>query len=189
MQYKLFVSRTGYTGEDGFELVTSVEAGRALWRQLIAEGVEPCGLGARDTLRLEAALPLWGNDIDETTNPYEAGLGWVVSLNEADFVGRVALERIKRNGVTRRLAHLRASERGVIRDHYPVLRDGQQVATVTSGGFSPTLGVSIAMAYLPLELCAEGTRLEVDVRGRLLPVEVVPRPFVGGEKNKAKGAA
>jgi aminomethyltransferase len=190
MQYKLFVSRTGYTGEDGFELVTSAEAGRALWRQLLAEGVEPCGLGARDTLRLEAALPLWGNDIDESTDPYEAGLGWTVSPNDdAGFVGRAALERIKRDGVQRRLAHLRAAGRGVIRDHYPVLKDGARVATVTSGGFSPTLGVSIAMAYLPLELTVEGTQLDVDVRGRLLPVKVVPRPFVGGEKNKAKGAA
>jgi aminomethyltransferase len=192
MQYKLFVSRTGYTGEDGFELVTSVEAGRALWRQLLAEGVEPCGLGARDTLRLEAALPLWGNDIDETTNPYEAGLGWVVTLGDgADFVGRAALERIKANGVVRKLAHLRATDRGVIRDHYPVLREGVQVATVASGSFSPTLGMSIAMAYLPLELNAEGTQLEVDVRGRMVPVEVVPRPFVAGtaKDKKTRGAA
>ena len=92
MQYKLFVSRTGYTGEDGFEIVTSVEAGRAIWRQLLAGGVEPCGLGARDTLRLEAALALWGNDIDETTTPYEAGLDWVVSLDDGGaFIGRDAL--------------------------------------------------------------------------------------------------
>jgi len=192
LQYKLFVSRTGYTGEDGFELVTSHEAGRALWRQLLAEGVEPCGLGARDTLRLEAALPLWGNDIDTTTNPYEAGLGWVVSLDdEADFIGRGALARIKHDGVTQRLSHLRATERGVIRDAYPVMKDGTQVAIVASGGFSPTLGVSIAMAYLPLELTAEGTRLAVDVRGRRVPVEVVARPFVEGsaKATKTMGAA
>jgi len=190
MQYKLFASRTGYTGEDGFELVTSPEAGRALWRQLLAEGVEPCGLGARDTLRLEAALPLWGNDIDATTNPYEAGLGWVVSLDDdASFVGRAALERIKSAGVTRKLSHLRATERGVVRDGYPVLCDGRQVGVVASGGFSPTLGVSIAMAYLPLELAAERTRLSVDVRGRNVAVEVVPRPFVGAAGRKKKGAA
>jgi aminomethyltransferase len=181
MQYKLFVSRTGYTGEDGFEIVTSPEAGRAIWRQLVAEGVEPCGLGARDTLRLEAALPLWGHDIDETTNPYEAGLGWVVSLGDgADFTGRAALERIKAAGVTRKLAHLKATDRGVIRDHYPVLHGDETVGTVASGGFSPTLGVSIAMTYLPLALCAEGTELAVDVRGRRLAVVVVPRPFVSG---------
>jgi aminomethyltransferase len=179
MHYKLFISRTGYTGEDGFELATSVEAGRAIWRQLVAEGVEPCGLGARDTLRLEAALPLWGNDVDETTNPYEAGLGWVVSLDDgAEFAGRAALQRIKAAGVTRKLAHLKALDRGVIRGHCPVLRGDETVGAVTSGSFSPTLGTSIAMAYLPLGLTAVGTELDVDVRGRRLRVEVVARPFV-----------
>jgi aminomethyltransferase len=179
LQYKLFVSRTGYTGEDGFELVTSAEAGRALWRQLLAEGVEPCGLGARDTLRLEAALALWGNDIDETTSPYEAGLGWVVSLDDgADFTGRAALARAKAAGVSRKLVCLKAADRGVIRDHYPVMRGNDEIATVTSGSFSPTLGVSIAMAYVPLEMAAYGTELEVDVRGRRMPVIVVRRPFV-----------
>jgi aminomethyltransferase len=181
MQYKLFVSRTGYTGEDGFEIVTSVEAGRAIWRQLRADGVEACGLGARDTLRLEAALPLWGNDIDETTNPYEAGLGWVVDLDDgADFVGREALTRIKDAGVARKLACLRALDRGVIRDHYAIMRNGAQVATVASGSHSPTLGVSIAMAYLPLDLATEDTELTVDVRGKPLRAAVVPRPFVRG---------
>jgi aminomethyltransferase len=181
MQYKLFVSRTGYTGEDGFEIVTSPEAGRAIWRQLQAEGVEPCGLGARDTLRLEAALPLWGNDIDETTNPYEAGLGWVVTVDSgADFAGRDVLEAIKAQGPSRKLACLRATDRGVIRDHMPVLHGGEQVATVASGSFSPTLGVSIAMAYLPLALAAPGTALAVDVRGKRVPAKVVKRPFVRG---------
>jgi len=180
MRYKLFVSRTGYTGEDGFELVTSAEAGRAVWRQLLAEGVEPCGLGARDTLRLEAALPLWGQDIDEDTNPYEAGLGWVVSLDDgADFAGRPALLRLRDEKPARRLACLRADERGgVMRHGYAVLRDGARVGDVTSGGFSPTLETSIAMAYLPASLAREGTALAVDVRGRALPVTVVRRPFV-----------
>ncbi len=185
MQFKLFVSRTGYTGEDGFEIATSPEAGRAIWRQLVAEGVEPCGLGARDTLRLEAALALWGNDIDETTTPYEAGLGWVVSLDDgAGFVGRDALAQLKAAGPTRKLTCLKATDRGVIRSHYSILRHGEQVATVASGGFSPTLGQSIAMAYLPLELTRYGTELEVDVRGRMLSAVVVRRPFVsksGGE--------
>jgi aminomethyltransferase len=185
LQYKLFVSRTGYTGEDGFELVTSVEAGRALWRQLRADGVEACGLGARDTLRLEAALPLWGNDIDETANPYEAGLGWVVSLEDgADFAGRDALAQIKRNGVTRKLVCLKALERGVIRDHCPILHAGSLAGTVASGSHSPTLGVSIAMAYLPLALTGEGTELTVDVRGKPLRAVVVKRPFV----NRASSA-
>jgi aminomethyltransferase len=185
MQYKLFVSRTGYTGEDGFEIATSPEAGRAIWRQLLADGVEPCGLGARDTLRLEAALPLWGNDIDETTDPYEAGLGWVVSLDDgADFTGRDALVRIKGRDAVRRLAHLKALDRGVIRDHFPVLHDGEAVASVTSGSFSPTLGVSIAMAYLPVALAVEGTEMAVDVRGKHVRVVVVPRPFVRGDSKQ-----
>ena len=189
MQYKLFVSRTGYTGEDGFEIVTSPEAGRAIWRQLVADGVEPCGLGARDTLRLEAALPLWGNDIDETTTPYEAGLGWVVSLDDgADFVGRDALAQIKAAGPARKLTCLKATDRGVIRDHYAVLHGGETVGTVASGGFSPTLGVSIAMAYLPLALTTYGTELDVDVRGRMLPVVVVRRPFVVTSNGRRQSA-
>jgi aminomethyltransferase len=179
MQHKLFVSRTGYTGEDGFELVTSIEAGRALWRQFVAEGVEPCGLGARDTLRLEAALPLWGNDIDETTNPYEAGLGWVVSLDDAaPFVGRDALAELKRAKPARRLACLRALDRGVMRPHCAISHGDAQVGETASGGHSPTLGVSIAMAYLPRALAKAGTQLSVDVRGRSITAEVVPRPFV-----------
>jgi aminomethyltransferase len=175
---KLFVSRTGYTGEDGFELVTSSDAGRHLWTRLLAEGAAPCGLGARDVLRLEAALPLWGQDIDESTNPFEAGLGWVVSFDDgAPFAGRDALIRLKEQGVRRKLSHLKAKGRGVMRRGQPVLHAGHVVGTVTSGGYSPTLGVSIGMAYLPVELARVGTELAVDVRGRLLLVEVVPRPF------------
>ena len=178
LQYKLFVSRTGYTGEDGFELVTSIDAGRALWRQFQAEGVEPCGLGARDTLRLEAALPLHGNDIDESTNPYEAGLGWVVSLDDGDFIGKRALTELKRAKPRRKLVCLRAVDRGVMRAHCPITHDGADAGATTSGGHSPTLGVSIAMAYLPVALAKEGTRVSVDVRGRAIAAEVVPRPFV-----------
>lgn len=179
LQYKLFVSRTGYTGEDGFEIVTSVEAGRAIWRQLMAAGVEACGLGARDTLRLEAALPLWGHDIDETTNPYEAGLGWVVSLDDgAAFAGRDALARIKTHGVDRKLVCLKATGRGVIRDGFPIMHEDQQMSTVASGSHSPTLNTSIAMAYLPKALSKVGTELEIDVRGKMLPAVVVKRPFV-----------
>jgi aminomethyltransferase len=185
LQYKLFVSRTGYTGEDGFELVTSPEAGRAIWRQLLAEGVAPCGLGARDTLRLEAALALWGNDVDESTNPYEAGLGWVVSLDDgADFTGRDALARIKAAGVSRKLTCLRATGRGVVRDGCPLQYRGERVATVASGGFSPTLGASIAMAYLPTELSSYGKEIHADVRGRMIPMTVVRRPFVTHEADR-----
>ncbi|MCL6641261.1 MAG: hypothetical protein K6T92_07805 [Candidatus Rokubacteria bacterium] len=129
-------------------------------------------------LRLEAALPLWGQDIDESTNPFEAGLGWVVSFDDgAPFAGREALVRLKEQGLRRKLSHLKAKDRGVMRRGQPVLHGGNVVGTVTSGGYSPTLGVSIGMAYLPLELARVGTELAVDVRGRLLPVEVVRRPF------------
>ncbi|MGB6896749.1 MAG: glycine cleavage system aminomethyltransferase GcvT [Dehalococcoidia bacterium] len=182
--YKAFVSRTGYTGEDGFELVASVETGRSLWERLLALGVEPCGLGARDTLRLEVALPLYGQDIDATSNPWEAGLGWVVSLDDdADFVGRPALVSARERGVERRLVCLQAGERGVIRTGYDILHAGRKVGRVSSGGFSPTLGTSIAMAYLPLALTAEGTEVQVDVRGRPLPARVVPRPFYRRRKS------
>ena len=173
----LFVSRTGYTGEDGFELVTSVEPGRALWERLVAAGVHPCGLGARDTLRLEAALALYGNDIDTTTNPWEAGLGWAVTLDDgADFVGRAALEAA-RTRVQRHLVCLMALGPGIMRSGCDILRGGEQVGRVTSGGYSPTLEASIAMGYLPSSLVAEGTDVQVEVRGKRLAARVVPRPF------------
>jgi len=176
--YKLFVSRTGYTGEDGFELVTSVEAGAHLLTQLVREGALPCGLGARDTLRLEAALPLYGNDIDATTDPFEAGLGFAVTLDDgAEFPGRAALAAAKTAGPSRKLSCLKATGRGVMRHGYVVLHGGEPVATVTSGGFSPMLGVSVGMAYLPVELARAGTELAIDVRGKPLSAVVVPRPF------------
>jgi aminomethyltransferase len=176
--YKLLIARTGYTGEDGFELVASPETGAHLLECLVEDGVTPCGLGARDTLRLEAALPLYGHDIDATTNPWEAGLGFAVSLDDdAEFPGRPALAAAREAGRTRRLACLRTRGRGVMRAEHPVLHGGKTVATVTSGSFSPTLGTSIAMAYLPAELAKKGTELVVEVRGRPLPVAVVPRPF------------
>ena len=174
----VFASRTGYTGEDGLELVAPAAAGPSLWRALLDAGVRPCGLGARDTLRLEAALLLYGNDMDETTNPFEVGLGWAVTLDDgADFVGREALLRARDSGPRRTLVCLKAEERGVMRPGCAILRSGQQVGNVTSGSHSPTLGVSIAMAFLPPEAAAEGTELTVDVRGRPLKARVVPRPF------------
>ncbi len=174
----LFASRTGYTGEDGLELVIAAEAGPRLWRRLLEAGVQPCGLGARDTLRLEAALPLYGSDMDLDTNPYEVGLGWVVSLdNGASFIGREALVRIREAGPQRLLTCLKALDRGVMRAGCPILHSGQQVGKVSSGGFSPTLGVSIGLGFLPSALAGEGTLLEVDVRGKPLTVRVVPRPF------------
>jgi aminomethyltransferase len=173
-----FVSRTGYTGEDGFEIVVPAADGLALWRRLLKRGVQPCGLGARDTLRLEAALALYGNDIDEFTNPFEAGLGWTVTFDDgAPFVGREALLRIREAGVGRQLACLKALERGVMRAGCPLLHDGRPVGRLTSGGFSPTLGASIGMGYLPPDLAVAGAELEVEVRGKPLRARVVPRPF------------
>ncbi len=172
------ICRTGYTGEDGVELVTTVEAGGALLEQLVAEGADPCGLGARDTLRLEAALPLYGNDIDTDTSPWEAGLGFAVSLDDgAEFAGRDALAATHESPPERTLACLQAQGRGIMRAGCPVLHGGRTVASMSSGGFSPTLSVSIGMAYLPVELAGTGTKLEVDVRGKPLAATVVPRPF------------
>jgi aminomethyltransferase len=181
----LFASRTGYTGEDGLELVVEAAAAPELWRALLDAGVTPAGLGARDTLRLEAALLLYGNDMDEETNPFEVGLDWVVTFDDgADFLGRTALQQIEKAGVGRTLVCLRALDRGVMRHGCPILSEGQGVGVVTSGTFSPTLGVSIGMAFVPPTLSAEGTRLDVDVRGRVLPAEIVPRPFYKRPKQK-----
>jgi aminomethyltransferase len=175
---RLFASRTGYTGEDGLELVVDAAAGPALWKALLDAGAVPCGLGARDTLRLEAALLLYGNDMDESTNPFEVGLGWAVTLDDgADFIGREAIQRIAARGVERTLVCLKALDRGVMRSGCEIIGENGVVGAVTSGGFSPTLGVSIGMGFVSPRLAAAGTRVEVDVRGKRLPVEVVPRPF------------
>ena len=174
----VFASRTGYTGEDGLELISSAAAGPRLWRALLDAQVLPCGLGARDTLRLEASLLLYGNDMDETVNPLEVGLGWVVTTDDsADFLGREALQRARDSQPQRTLVCLKAQERGIMRPGCSILHSGQQVGKVTSGSHSPTLGGSIAMGFLPPELAAEGTELIVDIRGRPLPARVVPRPF------------
>ena len=176
----VLMARTGYTGEDGGECIVGAEHAAALWDAFVAGGATPAGLGARDTLRLEAALPLHGSDIDSTTNPYEAGLGFAVSLDDGvPFIGREALAEAKARRRTRRLAHLAARGRGVIRAGFEVREagGGETVARLTSGGYSPSLRIGIGMAYLPVGLAKRGTMLEVDVRGRALPVEVVRRPF------------
>jgi glycine cleavage system T protein (aminomethyltransferase) len=171
-----FIAEGGYTGEEGYEIIVDAARGHALWRGLLSARAKPCGLGARDTLRLEAALALYGNDIDRTTNPFEAGLGWVVDLDDDPFVGKEALLRVKQEGV-RRLVCLEAEGKGIMRSGFPVLHGGKAIGKVTSGGFSPTLGVSIGMAYVSLELSEVGTSFEVDVRGKPLPARVVKRPF------------
>ncbi len=171
----LFIARTGYTGEDGFEIVVPEGEAVALWNRLAAAGVAPAGLGARDTLRLEAGMNLYGQDMDESTTPWEAGLAWTVALDAGrDFIGRRALEEQKKNGVPRQLV-------GLVMDDKGVLRHGQRVVTqagdgeILSGTFSPTLGQSIAFARIPAGVDA-GVR--VDIRGREVPVRIVKYPFV-----------
>jgi aminomethyltransferase len=172
---RYFCARTGYTGEDGFEVMTSPTAAEAMLQRLLDEGCVPCGLAARDSLRLEAALPLHGADINETTQPWEAGLGWAVALDH-EFTGRDALLASKDSG-TRRLACLVAEEGGVLRGHQAIFSADGEVGTLTSGGFSPSLGRGIGMGYLPRRLARAGTALSVDLRGRRLPCNTVARPF------------
>jgi aminomethyltransferase len=175
------ISRTGYTGEDGFELYVPAEHGARLWARVMeagaGEGLVACGLGCRDSLRLEMGMALYGNDLDEETTPLEAGLGWVVKLEKGDFVGRDALLRQKSEGVRRRLIGFRLKERGFPRHGYPVAVDGQTVGEVTSGTLSPTLGVGIGMAYVPAEAAKPGTELGIVIRDKAVPAEVVKPPF------------
>lgn len=170
-------SRTGYTGEDGFEMIMAAELGETVWRAILGFGVKPCGLGARDTLRLEAALSLYGNELDRRTRPHEAGLEWTVTLGKGDFVGRDAILRDAENGPSRRLICFRMTERAVPRTGYHILKDGRQVGMVTSGNYSPTLRVDIGMGYVPVELSSLDTELDILIRERAVRAQVVPRPF------------
>ena len=173
-----FLARTGYTGEDGFEVMVEPNVGIELWQKLIEAGVVPAGLGARDTLRLEAAMALYGQDVDDTTTPLEAGLGWLVHLDtKGDFIGRKALEQQKANGVQRKLVRLQMQSRNIARHGYPVLSAGKKVGEVTSGTLSPTLGYPIALAYVPTELAKVDNQLEIEIRGKTYPATVVKRPF------------
>jgi len=173
-----FLARTGYTGEDGFEVMLGPEEGVKLWRSLVEAGVIPCGLGARDTLRLEAAMALYGQDIDDTTTPLEAGLGWLVHLDtKGDFIGRPILERQKAAGVQRRLVGLQMQGRNIARHGYQVLSAGVIVGEVTSGTLSPTLGYPIALAYVPTQLANTGQQLDIEIRGKTYPAIVVKKPF------------
>ncbi|UKO99399.1 glycine cleavage system aminomethyltransferase GcvT [Nostoc sp. UHCC 0870] len=179
-----FIARTGYTGEDGFEVLLDPDVGVELWRSLSNAGVTPCGLGARDTLRLEAAMALYGQDIDDTTTPLEAGLGWLVHLDtKGDFIGRAILEEQKVAGVQRRLVGLQTQGRNIARHGYPVIADGKVVGEVTSGTLSLTLGYPVALAYVPTTLSKVGQQLAVEIRGKAYPANVVKRPFYKS-KNK-----
>ncbi|MDN5848967.1 MAG: glycine cleavage system aminomethyltransferase GcvT [Nitrococcus sp.] len=172
----VFASRTGYTGEDGYEIMLPADHAPALWDALREQGVHPCGLGARDTLRIEAGMNLYGQDMNETVTPLECGLAWTVAWGpaERDFIGREALEAQRRAGVQHKLVGLVLEARGVIRAHQGV-RAGELAGTVTSGSFAPTLGKSIGLARVPIDI---GERCEVEIRDRFLPARVVKPPFV-----------
>lgn len=184
------VSRTGYTGEDGFEVYAAADKAEQLWNKLLeagnfgsSEGVVPCGLAARNTLRLEAGMALYGHEIDETTTLLEANLGWICKLNKGDFNGREVLAKQKESGVQRRLIGFEMTERGIARDDQEVVINGARVGRVTSGSPAPHLKKNIGMAYVPVEFAAEGQEIQIDVRGRLVGARVVKTPFY--KRNKA----
>lgn len=175
------VSRTGYTGEDGFEIFVPPQSADRVWLALLQAGAPvglvPCGLGARDTLRLEAAMRLHGNDIDESTTVLEADLGWIVGWKKDDFVGADVLRRQKAEGVARKLVGFEMLERGIARQGYTIYGQGEPVGAVTSGTQTPYLKKAIGLGYVPVALAAAGTELEIDIRGRRTRAQVVPTPF------------
>jgi aminomethyltransferase len=175
------IARTGYTGEDGIEAIMPQDQALKFWRELLEVGVKPCGLGARDTLRLEAGLNLYGSDMDEHITPYEANLAWTVSMKDEarDFVGKEALQKQKEHGIEHQLVGLVMEERGILRNHQKVFIEGDGEGEITSGSFSPTLGCSVALARLPKAI--EG-KVFVDRRGAQVPVRVVKPPFVRNGK-------
>jgi aminomethyltransferase len=179
---RCMVARTGYTGEDGVEIFCTNDHAPALWRALLEHGTPlgllPAGLGCRDTLRLEARLSLYGNDIDETTNPIEAGLKWIVKLDKPDFLGKQALVDVERKGLHRRIVGFEMTGRGIARHGYPLLdTSGKPVGVCTSGAPSPTLGKNIGLGFLPLSMTKLGTAFKVDCRGKAIDAVVIKTPF------------
>jgi len=174
---ELFIARTGYTGEDGWEIVMPEGNAESVWDALLAAGVSPCGLGARDTLRLEAAMNLYGTDMDEEVSPLEAGLGWTIAWDPADraFIGRAALEQKRADTARQRFVGLILEGKGVLRGHQRIVVDGVGEGEITSGGFSPTIERSIALARVP---AGDYTSAHVDIRGKMLDVRLVKTPFV-----------
>ena len=183
------VSRTGYTGEDGFEVYAAAEKATQIWNKLLDAGnygsdtgVLPCGLAARNTLRLEAGMALYGHEINEDTTLLEANLGWICKLNKSDFIGREALAKQKEAGVPRRLVGFEVTERGIARDEQDVVMNGERVGRVTSGSPAPYLKKNIGMAYVPTEIASEGQEIQIDVRGKLVGAQIVKTPFYKREK-------
>ena len=177
----MLISRTGYTGEDGFELYCPADAAAKLWRKLLEagapHGLKPCGLGARDTLRLEAAMCLYGHDIDETRTPVEADLNWIIKPGKGDFIGRDALVKQQAEGTAEVLVGFTMVDRGIPRQHYPVRKNGEEIGIVTSGTHAPHLGKPLGMAYVAKAHSAIGTEIEIDLRGKPARAVIVAKPF------------
>ncbi len=175
----IFIARTGYTGEDGYEMIIPSDVGKSIWQNLIDSDVTPCGLGARDTLRLEAGMHLYGNDMNSETTPFEASLGWLVHLEmQKDFLGRNVLEQQAQEGIKRKLVGLKLQGRAAIaRQGYKIIHEKEVVGRITSGTWSPTLKEAIAMGYLPTELAKIGCKVEVEIRNEKHLATVVKRPF------------
>jgi len=183
------VSRTGYTGEDGFEVYAAPDTAEQIWNKMLEagafgseEGVLPCGLAARNTLRLEAGMALYGHEIDETTTLLEANLGWICKLNKSDFIGRDVLVKQKEAGVTKRLVGFEVTDRGIARDGQDVVIDSARAGKVTSGSPAPYLKKNIGMAYVPTKFAKEGQQIQIDVRGKLTGAQIVKTPFYKREK-------
>lgn len=177
----MIVSRTGYTGEDGFELYFPVENSDSVWHAVMDAGkeydIEPIGLGARDTLRMEMKFCLYGNDIDQSTNPLEAGLGWITKLKKGDFIGREALLKVKEKGVGRKLVGFAVDGKAFPRHGYKLLKNGQEIGNITSGTFSAILNRGIGLGYVPVEFSKVGTEIDVEIRGKYVPAQIVETPF------------
>jgi aminomethyltransferase len=183
------ISRTGYTGEDGFEFYAAAAEGERLWNKILdagnlgsADGILPAGLGARNTLRLEAGMALYGHELTETTTLLEANLGWICKLDKGDFIGREALARQKETGLTRKLVGFEVTERGIARDDYDIVINDHPVGKVTSGSPAPYLKKNIGFAYLPIEFTNVGQEIKIDVRGRLIGAQVIKTPFYKRQK-------
>ena len=174
----IFIARTGYTGEDGFEFLVEKSLGKRIWADLIQQGVTPCGLGARDTLRLESAMHLYGNEMTTQTTPFEAGLGWLINLEmNADFIGRKALEKQAKEGINKKLIGLKINGRGIARQGYKIIKNDKEIGEITSGTWSPTLNEAIALGYIQNEYGQLGNEIEIDLRGKIQKATIVKRPF------------
>ena len=175
------IARTGYTGEDGFEIYVSPADALRIWEEILEAGkefgIKPCGLGARNTLRLEAKMALYGHELTASINPFEADLGWIVKMEKGDFVGRSALEKVQQQGVARKLVGFEMRERGIGRDGYEVAIDGKPAGWVTSGGPSPTLNKNIGLCYLPEEKAVPGVNIQILIRNTPVEAVTVPTPF------------